>query len=495
MNSGVKLPGIRTREQSLIVTISFKVRNKVRIGPHFPVEKKGSTLFLQTDNGVLTSVGVVRRGVDVKHAPKFTHPSSTNGGVHPTLSVESRFFLVLAERELREWQAVLASYVIVDIDFDDVSSTFTPENESERAAIHVSSLNRAVDKQDRNPIEFEHIARAFLMKEEASARLEDVAHFRDASIAQSAGRNVDAYNGYFLFLETRYCDGKTKKNEQVKRLLDDLVFVNKLKSAVKSFKTEFAGMSSRLSVAGCDESDVSKLVEEIILLRGELRHHSLNSPRRWDPNNVKRYEPEARFLGAVCGYILLDELFLRTYEPEVMQAFLAQANKNNFRLALLIHRLPYDGHSIEPIRVTFPVCEPDIRTAVTAFSNVLDATRSAHGLMGLRSLICQSEDRKIEVFTAALGRPFDDPGERILVGTCIRTSIEYIRDGMVMPGAFRLNIAGPALDRAQAWDLGAQCTDHFFQSTPDHELLSLKVFAEKPLMEIFSYRVGPGVGR
>lgn len=479
----------------MIVTISFKIRNRVRIAPHFPVETKESTLFLQTDNGLLTSAGIVRRGIDVKHAPKFTQTSSTDNGAKHTLSVESGFYKVLAERELREWQAVLASYLVIDIDFDDVSSTFTPENESERSAIQVTSFHHAAGEKDQNPIEFEHIARAFLMKEEASARLEDVAHYRDASIAKSAGRNVDAYNGYFLFLETRYCDGKTKQREQVRRLLGETVFVDKLKSAVGSFKAEFAGKSSRLPVEDCDESDVSKLVKEIILLRGELRHHSLNSPRRWDPNNVKRYELEARFLGAVCGYILLEELFLRTYQPEVMQAFVAQAHKNNFSLALLIHRLPYDGHRIDAMRVTFPTSVPDIRTAVAAFSNVIDATRSAIGLMGLRSLVCLSEDRKVEVFTAALGRSFDDPEEKIAVGTSIRASIEYISDGMVMSGAFRLNIAGPAIDRAQAWNLGTQCTDHFFERTPDHELLSLKVFAEKPLVEIFSYRVGPGLGR
>ena len=479
----------------MIVTIKFKVKNKVQIEPHFPVEGKGSTLFLETDDGVLTSVGIVRKGVDVKHAPQFRSPEPAEGAAHPTLSVETGLFQVLAEHELREWQAVLAAYVIIDIDFDDVSSTFTPESEAERDAIKVTALHHAAGERDRNPIEFEHIGRAFLMRDQASARLEDVAHFRDASVAQSAGRNVDAYNGYFLFLETRYCDGKTKKNEQVKRLSAAPVFVEKLKSAVESFRSEFVGKNSRLPVAECDGTDVSKLIEEIILLRGELRHHSLNSPRRWDPNNVKKYELEARFLGAVCGYILLEELFLRTYESDVTSAFVEQAHRHNFQLALLIHRLGFDEAQIVPIRMTYPVSREDIRTASSAFSNALDATRSTHGLTQLRSLICVSEKRKIELFTATIGRAFENTQGKVPVGTSIRASIEYVHNGMVSSGGFKLTTGDPALDREGAWDLGAQCMDHFFKTTPDNELLSMKVVAETSRLEVFSFRVGSGIGR
>jgi hypothetical protein len=97
----------------------------------------------------------------------------------------------------------------------------------------------------------------------------------------------------FLFLETRYCDGKTG-NEKQTRLLS---MQEKLCQIVEETANTFGRQATP---SGANKFDLFKPGDEaeekikaLVLLRGKLRHHSLKSRDRWDPNKQGEYESAA----------------------------------------------------------------------------------------------------------------------------------------------------------------------------------------------------------
>ena len=62
-------------------------------------------------------------------------------------------------------------------------------------------------------------------------------------------------------------------------------------------------------------------IKTIVQLRGRLRHHSLKSPHRWDPNKQNEYEGAARFISSVVADIVIKESLRDIYGPEALQKF------------------------------------------------------------------------------------------------------------------------------------------------------------------------------
>ncbi|MGX9080535.1 hypothetical protein ACWTQY_32300, partial [Klebsiella pneumoniae] len=77
-------------------------------------------------------------------------------------------------------------------------------------------------------------------------RIESTSHFREGRIAYEAGRYIDSYNQMFLFLETRYCDGKTKSAQQVDLLSKNTVFCNHLEQSILEIKEKQTTESEHL---------------------------------------------------------------------------------------------------------------------------------------------------------------------------------------------------------------------------------------------------------
>lgn len=84
--------------------------------------------------------------------------------------------------------------------------------------------------------DFEQIGRSFCVGSIDEFRIESTSHFREGRIAYEAGRYIDSYNQMFLFLETRYCDGKTKSAQQVDLLSKNTVFCNHLEQSILEIK-------------------------------------------------------------------------------------------------------------------------------------------------------------------------------------------------------------------------------------------------------------------
>src|SRR3546814_17525549 len=103
----------------------------------------------------------------------------------------------------------------------------------------------------------------------------------------------------FLFLETRYCDGKTGNDKQTELLLKQKKLCDILERAATEFtKQDGSSWKNKFDLFKPGDG-VREKIKTLVLLRGNLRNHSLKSPHRWATNKQNEHERAERFLGSV----------------------------------------------------------------------------------------------------------------------------------------------------------------------------------------------------
>ncbi len=356
------------------IAISFPIKNEVFVSNPFPIEKGLKSYFIEVKDDVAKSISVTWSGLPISLAQ--TIEKHDQGDVKLTIhDNQSGQYVTLAEHDLRAWQSILSAYVIVDIDFDNPKSTFLPEGKDEFEKIKIFSFSSARYRpRSRGTEAFENFGRAFLAIEEGKTQIEVMSHYREAMLAQRVGRSIDAYNNYFLYLESQFCVGQSNTKRVVALLAGNSEFCNALTAAAKEFKVDRRAKPLRFNTIDQIAVNPKRLITEIVELRGALRHHSLGNPNRWNPNDQEDYSTEAVFLGAVCLWIAFPKTMHVTWNTPYPEQFLQQAKKGNFIVELTVSVTIRVGESAEEkqFEMTFPQIGLDTRLAMAALQRIIE---------------------------------------------------------------------------------------------------------------------------
>ncbi|WP_439546722.1 hypothetical protein [Sandarakinorhabdus sp.] len=322
----------------MIVTVAFNVKNHVEVMEGWPIRLGNRSFFLEREANVLKRVCVSFYGVDVAQAPHL-QPAVSETEI-PHITIKGGEHAALARKSIMNWQAVISGQQIVDIDYDYYELRFRAEDVSEEANIHLTSFRSNPNDILNRGCDFEQIGRAFCVGQISDDRIESTSHFREGRLAYGAGRYIDAYNNMYLFLETRFCDGKTGNDKQTYLLAKQVELCEAIESNAKVFSKQGSTGASAFHLFKPDSTTVEK-IQALVLLRGKLRHHSLKSPQRWDPNKQNEYEFAARYLGAVVGDIVIKESIDDIYGPIALKMFreISVATGNETKIKVNTHRL------------------------------------------------------------------------------------------------------------------------------------------------------------
>ena len=116
-------------------------------------------------------------------------------------------------------------------------------------------------------------------------------------------------------------------------------------------------------------------IRALVLLRGKLRHHSLKSPQRWDPNKQNEYEGAARFLGSVVGDIVIKESLDDIYGPAALQSFreISVSTGHETKIKVNTHRL--NKERMLALDMSYPTTVLSSKLCLSALRNALQACK------------------------------------------------------------------------------------------------------------------------
>lgn len=475
------------------ISVAFDIKNHVEVMESWPITRDDKTFFLEREGNLVKRVVLTYSNVGIENATKITEPKDTDDT--PTINIRGGTHAQIAISQILNWQAVVISQQIFDIDFDDYELRFHPENMDEEDQIHVKSFRRS-NKALNSSCDFEQIGRAFCVGNIPRDRIEYTSHYREGRLAFEVGRNIDAYNNMFLFLETRYCAGQTKTVQQVDLLHKSQSFVDSLKNSISKLAKKPLAQSKHLKCVFDTSSSIKDKIKSIVNLRGKLRHHSLKSPLRWDPNKQGEYEAPARFLSLVVGNIVIKESLSDIYAPEHLKTFRDLSVNSGFesKIKILTYRL--EKKRPLALSMSFPTTVISSKLCLTAVRNALEACEK-DGQIGDTTRLDATHDRnELDLFETEMGIWAYTDSQSINIKNPVdkvRCRFEHFQSGIVIKHEFDFPILVDEINVGYAWNLLKYCFDRIENIDPTTRIMNLKLFLGENQRSILSYRVGAQV--
>lgn len=478
----------------MIITIAFDVKNYVEVMEGWPIRIDDRTFFLEREGDVVKRVCISFSNVGIEQAATISKPSEQEG--HPTISMGGSKQAALAIQYVLHWQAVIGGLQVFDIEFDDYEIRFRPESIEEEPHINLHSFRHSSKGALNAACDFEKIGRAFIVGPVNDARVEYSAHYRDGRLAFEAGRYVDAYNNMYLLLETLFCDGKTKTAQQVNLLEGSELFRDAFEQTLGELSQNSFPVPSQLPGVFSDDKDVREKIKDVVILRGKLRHHSLKSPHRWDPNKQKEYEQAARLISAVAQHIVLKESISDIYSPKAVKLFkdISISSGHETMINILCRRLEEAPQLA--LDMSFPTTVISSQVCVLGLRETISYCAKEDLLHETVTLEATHVKTKLEIFTAQLGTWAYTESRRILTDKPIkkfRCSFEHSRAGVIVQNEFYVPGSGNQVHILDAWKLLCFCLDWIDQKDPTTRVMSLKLFINDGAQPILKYGLGAKV--
>lgn len=348
-------------------------------------------------------MGVRFSGLHPDIAP--TLEDDSDGPVRAHIVFRSGPYRLIAERDLRSWQSLLLPYTLIDVDFDSPTEEFKPENEAERAKIKLHNFSRTNRPMVWRGAEYGVFARAFLAIEKGVSLIELMSLYRDALKARAAGRSIDAYNQFYLFIETQFCKGRTGTLQATDQLLASAEFMSALEAVAN--ETRALPNFGKVSLASLKNWPAERrgLVKEIVELRGRLRHHSLGSPHRWDPNRQEAFEKEARFLSLVAHHLAFPKATGILWEPNLLDQFLTLAKEMHMTIEIhvLLTIRENDVTQDVGLDMTFPQPSMDSQLARAVLAKAIEIFEQKSPAAELFAIRAWTKRNRAELFRYDIG--------------------------------------------------------------------------------------------
>ncbi|CAN7421486.1 hypothetical protein [Brevundimonas sp. LjRoot202] len=478
----------------MIITVAFDVKNHVEVLESWPIIKGDVTFFLERSENVLKKVCIAFSNVSLEFAPTFS-PSEPDGKL-ANIEVGGSGYSGSARRLLMNWQTIISGLQVIEVDYDSYELRFNPESFAEESKIPIKSFQPHSDKSLNRVTDFEQIGRAFCAGIVSEDRIESTSHYREGRLAFAAGRYVDSYNNMFLFLESRFCDGKTNANHQADLLLKHSAFVESLEKALVELPEINGQTWSEKFDLFQSSPTIRDKIKKLIHLRGNLRHHSLKSPLRWDPNEQDEYREAAIFIGAIVGDIVIAESLAEIYSPDALKEFRSISISTGFetKLTLSTHRLE-KAPTLE-LAMSYPttvissnLCLNAVRSGIEACEKegqLADTVRFG-AIQASNNLELFSLDFDIWAYTSARAIEMEEE-----IGN-IRCSFEHLGAGFMQRHSFTIPVRSKRLTIKRAWQVFKASVDHIERKDPTTRVMSLKLYLRDSEKVILSYRVGASV--
>jgi len=315
---------LNTKNYHMIATYEFKVLNKVTFSEIWPVRLEDKTLSFEETDGIVTAIKISIKADAKSYLPKITpNPSK---GVSALIEYKDSILFADALDTLLSWQASVVPFAPISIDFDTPKISFDLEPGEEKPDNTAFGLSFSYNNEVVT-CDYENVAKAFLIGAKSEVDTQALAFFREGRLSFLAGRFIDAYLNYFLYLETKYCDGKTGNKIQSELLSKNPMLQKMLDEKCSTLDTKNRE-DPKLQGVYDEKSDYYSRFKSLVELRGKLRHHSLKHKQRWNPNNHKPYEQAALFLGALVGGQVLEDGISELYSAPNEKKFFNAAEKS-----------------------------------------------------------------------------------------------------------------------------------------------------------------------
>lgn len=221
------------------------------------------------------------------------------------------------EHRIRTIQGILALHGAIDVDFERPTLTWLADSAEEESDIKIilSAEPQKVDVFKPEKLDFSLVAKAVLAAPHLSKLEVTLSFLRRGRRDLLERRYIEAIYNCFFVLETQFAAGLSDPGK-VKKRLETSPIVTAALAAIRAYPIDPPrGWTTEAELALWDErmkflsrSD-GEIIDELVILRGTLHHHSARGPHVWHPEKATAYRVQAHCLHDIalaCAHLIID---------------------------------------------------------------------------------------------------------------------------------------------------------------------------------------------
>lgn len=295
---------------------------KCRVDSHTEIGKEPIQVIIDdidftlepSKEGLLSGLTIIAK---IEQGKKFVSQiaPSPYSGVAGALTVDvDQQFIESLKSLIQYIESILSfQFEVKKIYLEEAERFFVPENEAERGKIDVMSYSlqkRPYPEQVRRLTLADF--KAIIQRRSTYEPFKVVSLFHREGIREfSSFRYIQAFYNFYFVLEDLYLQGKTSKNEVIKRFKASQTFTKILQNLID---TAIKGHHSKNIQDFLMEEDlnfdVDGMIELIVDMRGNLHHYSGKSTKRkGTPLNQGDFESMAFLLMGLSQFSITEAMF------------------------------------------------------------------------------------------------------------------------------------------------------------------------------------------
>lgn len=392
----------RSGDEVVRYVISFPVINKVLAVDKFPVRDEDCTFFVESSDLLMTRVGIIFDSIEQSLAPQMIdlQPKGEVSARNPAFELRAGNgpFRALAISRIRAWQAVMAPYSVINVDFSRPTEEYTPaDGES------VDIFKYSLSKRDSvtGVRDFTIYARAFLASRSCFDLIEAATFYLEADSAAIEGRHVQAYNSYYLILESIFANGKFTERDVVRELISNQDFIASLRAGLDDAISLMPRRRNPAPFGLSSFEDLERVITSIVKLRGKLRHHSSKNKNRWNPVEQGRYQDETFVLANVCRHVINARSQEDLWSEASMRNVMSQAHQSGVKMVCAIEITVSDGGRLSVVKapdISFPASLITSDLSLAALEKALQFIREKLPVSQVSCFRCYDKRNGVEIF-------------------------------------------------------------------------------------------------
>jgi hypothetical protein len=284
----------------VLVKYTYPITGDIFLPQHWPVAWDRFRVTWTIKDGKAEFVTVAVRTADLSSLPRIERNPRPGLAANILFGVQPHQDEV--ESILRTACGLLGFFADADIDFDRPRIEWEGETAEECQQLQLFSFSVGhSDREEPLPIGFDLVARCFLSAVQASDREVPLRFMAKGRRDLRAGRYIDAYYGYYFFLETQFAPGYSdpkKVKRRFKEASEIMAAIGKARKLATRERGRVRQMAKLIKLSD------DELIEHLVDTRGRLHHHAL--PRKagsWHPDKHNEFEAEALFVSYLANEV------------------------------------------------------------------------------------------------------------------------------------------------------------------------------------------------
>jgi hypothetical protein len=311
--------------------VRFPLLKSIYLEDCWPLEGYGAVLEFERVSKEVKAIIVTFSGEPVVSAP--TIAQITDGKVVAEIRVRDNAE-PRAQTIVKRFSDYTNLHYTLQIDFDDVTTEYLAENDSEREAIKLHKHNRS-RKDRKRAFPFSMIAQAFFAGEGPDDPSFAGHLTRAAREALIAEQYIDAFRYSFLLIEALYGDGKFKKHDLVHALDANHEFKGILVQTLSEISsTRDASVTAAMRLIQ-DLGTPEKVIEHLVDRRGFYFHGNIKRKDAWHPDHQSKAKAIAE-LGVSQAMAIAHTFSEPMYAPEISQKYFKNAQKQGVIMTITV---------------------------------------------------------------------------------------------------------------------------------------------------------------